>query len=243
DYELPSFFGIWSTLDDVARWDTALRRHTLLTPESLEQMWTPATLADGRDALVNSRLYGFGFRIGDIRGHRVVWHTGASGTLVLHLLEEPLTIIVLTNLSNTAGRHGTTLGHGIAGLLRTAYTPSALLAPQSDPSPALTQSLERLLRDVAEGHASPVMTAAHAAYYNALPPVARDPLRERLAGLTALRYITCDDVAESGIRITDPIARICYYRAEAGGRTRTFTYWLTADGRAAHLAITDEDDY
>lgn len=36
DYELPSFFGIWSTLDDVARWDTALRRHTLLTPESLE---------------------------------------------------------------------------------------------------------------------------------------------------------------------------------------------------------------
>lgn len=189
------------------------------------------------------RLYGFGFRIGDIRGHRVVWHTGASRTLVLHLLEEPLTIIVLTNLSNTAGRHGTTLGRGIAGLLRPAYTPAALLAPQSDTSPALTQSLERLLWDVAQGHASPVMTAAHAVYYNALPPVARNPLREQLAGLATLRHIACDNVAGRGIRITDPISRICYHRAEAGERTRIFMFWLTADGRAAHLAITNEDDY
>jgi D-alanyl-D-alanine carboxypeptidase len=135
DYELPSFFGIWSTLDDVAKWDTALRRNTLISQASLDQMWTPATLADGRDALVDSRLYGFGFRVGDIRGHRIVSHTGASGTLLLHLLEEPLTIIVLTNLSNTAGRHGTTLGHGIVGLLRPDYTPAPKLPTQPDPIP------------------------------------------------------------------------------------------------------------
>src|SRR5688500_3663215 len=30
DYEVPSFFGIWSTLDDLVKWDLALRNATLL---------------------------------------------------------------------------------------------------------------------------------------------------------------------------------------------------------------------
>ena len=243
DYELPSFFGIWSTLDDVARWDTALRRRTLLSQASLDAMWTPATLSDGRDALVDGRLYGFGFRLGEIRGHRAVSHTGASGTLLLHLRDEPLTVIVLTNLSNTAGRHGTTLGHGIVGLLRPALAPVQTLAPRADPAPERTRALQALLADLAEGRESPAMTAAHAAYFRALPPIARDPLRTALAGAEPLAFVACDEVAGKGIRITDPIERICHYRGTAGGRPTWFTFWLTRDGKAAHLRLAGPDDY
>jgi CubicO group peptidase (beta-lactamase class C family) len=243
DYELPSFFGIWSTLDDVARWDTALRRHTLLTPASLEQMWTPGRLNDGRDALVDGREYGFGFRVDEIRGHRMVWHNGASGTIVLHLLEEPLTVIVLTNLANTAGRHATTLGRGIVGLLRPQLAPVQTLAPRADPAPERTRALSALLADVAAGRESPTMTAAHAAYFRGLPPIARDPLGAQLAGLGPLAFLGCDEVAGKGIRITDPIERICHYRAEAGGRPTWFTFWLTREGKAAHLRLAGADDY
>ena len=243
DYELPSFFGIWSTLDDVARWDTALRNRTLLSQASLDAMWSPAKLNDGRDALVDSRLYGFGFRLGDIRGHRVVSHTGASGTLVLHLLEEPLTIIVLTNLSNTAGRHGTTLGHGIAGLLRPGYGPVQKISPGTDPALETTRTLQALLSDVANGRASGAMTTAHATYFQRLPAIARDPIREQLAGLTPLTFLACDEVNGKGIRYTDPITRICHYKATAGDRPLYFTFWLTQEGKAAHMAIARADDY
>jgi CubicO group peptidase (beta-lactamase class C family) len=244
DYELPSFFGIWSTLDDLAKWDTGLRRNTLLTQASLDQMWTPAKLNDGRDALVDSRLYGFGFRLGEIRGHRVVSHTGASGTLLLHLLEEPLTVIVLTNLSNTAGRHGTILGNGIVGLLRPAYTPVQKLAVQPDPTPETTRALQTLLGDVAADRESPVMTAAHATYFRRLPPVARDPLRDQLGGLSPLSFVACDDVTGKNVRVTDAISRICYYKAKAAaGRMTYVTFWLTRDGKAAHMRLDSEDDY
>ena len=244
DYELPSFFGIWSTLDDVARWDTALRRKTLLSQASLDQMWSPAKLNDGRDALVDSRLYGYGFRLGEIRGHQVVSHTGASGTLVVHLLEEPLTVIVFTNLANTAGRHSTTLGNGIIGLLRPAYTPVQKLVAQPDPTRETTSALQTLLTDIAADRESAVMTAAHATYFRRLPHVARDPLRDQLNGLTPLAFVACDDVEGKGVRITDAISRICYYTARsAAGRTTYFTFWLTRDGKAAHMRLAREDEY
>ena len=244
DYELPSFFGIWSTLEDVAKWDTALRRNTLLRQASLEQMWTPAKLNDGRDALVDSRVYGFGFRLGELRGHRVVSHTGASGTLLLHLLEEPLTVIVFTNLSNTAGRHSTTLGNGIVGLLRPAYTPVQKLTAQPDRAPETTSALQTLLTHIAADRESPVMTAAHATYFRRLPRVARDPLRDQLASLAPLSFIACDEVEGKGIRITDAISRICYYKARnAAGRTTYFTFWLTREGKAAHMRLAGDEEY
>jgi hypothetical protein len=107
----------------------------------------------------------------------------------------------------------------------------------------VTRTLQSLLADVAGGRESNVMTAAHATYFSGLPSVARDPLRARLAELTPLAFITCDTVDEKGIRITDPISRICYYKATAGGRTTYFTFWLTRDSKAAHMQFAGEGEY
>jgi CubicO group peptidase (beta-lactamase class C family) len=242
DYELPSFFGIWSTLDDVAKWDNALRRATPLSRAMLDEMWSAGRLSDGRDALVDSRLYGLGFRLLDIRGHRVVSHTGASGTLLLHLLEEPLSVIVLTNLSSTAGRHGTSLGNGIVGLLRPGYRPVQLLQSGHDSNPELTRALQTLLADVSAGRESPTMTPAHAAHFRGRPPIARTEITRDLTGLGPLALISCDEVAGRGVRYTDPITRICYYRAVAAGRNSIFTFYLTQDSRVAHMRWAGEDE-
>ena len=50
DFELPSFFGIFSTLRDLAKWDDSLRDATLLSGEGLAQMWTPANVSNGNRA-------------------------------------------------------------------------------------------------------------------------------------------------------------------------------------------------
>ena len=243
DHELPSFFGVWSTVGDVAKWDASLLRHTLVPQAALDQMWSPARLSDGRDALVDARQYGFGFRIDQIRGHPLVWHNGASGTILLHFLDEPISIVVLTNLANTAGRHAPAIADGIAGLIRQKYVPAQWLPPAPDAAPETTRAMQAVLTDMAAGRVSERMTAAHSAYLLALRPSMNEVFGRALAGLETLTFIACDDVSGKGIRITEPIARMCYYKAMAGGRLTYFTFWLTPDNSVAHVRLSGPDEY
>lgn len=243
DHELPSFFGIFSTLGDLMKWDNALRDHVLLPQRVLDSMWTPAKLMDGSDALVDARQYGFGFRIDQMRGHQVVWHNGASGTLIMHLLEEPLTVIVLTNLANTAGTHAPILTDGLVGIVRPAYAPVQKLTPGVDPTPATTTAMRALLADIGSGQPSVMMTPSHASFFSALPQPTRDALAAQMRDLSPLTYVACDNVEGKQIRITDPIARICYYKAAARGQTTFFTFWLTREDKAALMRTSPGDAY
>jgi CubicO group peptidase (beta-lactamase class C family) len=237
NYQLPSFFGIFSTLDDLAKWDAALRTETLLKSASLEQMWTPGTLSTGRHAMVLGDLYGFGFLLGDIRGHRFAAHGGASGTYLLHFLDSPLSIVILTNLSSTAGRHAPRLARQIASLVKPQYRSPEFLAPQPDPQPEVTAALRALLPELPKGQVSDFMTPAHKSYFKDMPASFRARTYAPLGAVTTLTHIACDDVDKRGIRYTDAVARICYYKGEGSGRARYVTVWLTKEGKAAHLTF------
>lgn len=113
-YELPSFFGVFSTVDDVVKWDRSLRTHTLLTEQSLNTMWSPARL---NDSTTVSPPYGFGWYLVESNGHRVAEHPGASGTFLLHVIDEPLSIVVLTNLDGATGPSGAVIAHGLATMM------------------------------------------------------------------------------------------------------------------------------
>lgn len=81
--------GIYSSLDDLTRWDAALYRDDLISPESKQSMWTPG--------LEN---YGFGWRIDRFHGHLRHHHSGSTSGFRNYLQrfpEERLTVIVLTN--------------------------------------------------------------------------------------------------------------------------------------------------
>jgi CubicO group peptidase (beta-lactamase class C family) len=88
--------GICSTVLDMAKWDAALYGEKLLKKASLDLMWTPARLNDGK-----TDSYGFGWNVGEIRGHRYLSHGGAHQTgFTSHIGRFPddgLTVIVLTN--------------------------------------------------------------------------------------------------------------------------------------------------
>ena len=84
--------GIYSSIDDLARWDAALYDDRLLQPASLAQMFTPATATDEPDV----PHYGFGWRLnGDS-----VWHSGESigfRNVIVRWPGERLTVVVLSN--------------------------------------------------------------------------------------------------------------------------------------------------
>jgi CubicO group peptidase (beta-lactamase class C family) len=63
--------NLGSTIEDLVRWDTALREYRLLDRATLERMYTPAQLLNGKRT-----DYGFGWGITDYHGHQVAHHLG-----------------------------------------------------------------------------------------------------------------------------------------------------------------------
>ena len=118
-HDLPSYFGMLSMADDLARWEVALSKGTLLSAATLAEMWTPTKLMDGTLARVDGELYGLGYFIQDLNGRRVVGHPGFHGSLVLHFLGDDIGIVVLTNLNTDSGPHDVKLALGIAQRLQT----------------------------------------------------------------------------------------------------------------------------
>ncbi len=84
--------GIYSSLDDLAKWDAALYDERLLRRDSLRLAFSPATKTPEADV----PFYGFGWRInGDM-----LWHSGESigfRNVILRYPKQKLTVIVLSN--------------------------------------------------------------------------------------------------------------------------------------------------
>jgi CubicO group peptidase (beta-lactamase class C family) len=88
--------ALGSTLDDLARWDRAIRANRLISAETLETMLASTTMRDG-----SSFPYGFGWGTAAYEGRRVYHHTGGIsgfGCQMLHFRDQELTTIVLSNL-------------------------------------------------------------------------------------------------------------------------------------------------
>lgn len=91
--------SLYFSILDLAKWDAALYTEKMPPKSRLEQMWTVATLRDGKP---NSGNYGYGCFIGLKKGHRVVEHEGewqGFETQISRYVDDGLTVVVLTNLA------------------------------------------------------------------------------------------------------------------------------------------------
>jgi CubicO group peptidase (beta-lactamase class C family) len=87
--------GVYSSVEDLYKWDRALAGGRLVKPETWKQAVTPASLPDGRRT-----EYGFGWEIGTFNGKTAWRHSGGTigfTTHILRLPEERVTVIVLHN--------------------------------------------------------------------------------------------------------------------------------------------------
>ena len=83
--------GIYSSIDDLVKWDAALYDGRLLRPSSLQAAFTPATRTDDPDV-----EYGFGWRITG----ETLWHSGETmgfRNVIVRYPKRHLTVVVLTN--------------------------------------------------------------------------------------------------------------------------------------------------
>jgi CubicO group peptidase (beta-lactamase class C family) len=88
--------SLYFTVFDMAKWDAALYTERLIRRSSLEQMWTPVKLNDG-----SVYPYGFGWRIRQVNGHRLIQHDGvetAFTTRIVRYVDDGISIVVLMNL-------------------------------------------------------------------------------------------------------------------------------------------------
>ncbi len=105
--------AIYSNLEDLAKWDDALRNHALLTENEFQPALTPVKLNDGSEPRWplepnNDNLhpgkpvsYGFGWFLDPYQSHPRMWHTGSTmgfRTVIERFTEgDGLTVIILCN--------------------------------------------------------------------------------------------------------------------------------------------------
>jgi CubicO group peptidase (beta-lactamase class C family) len=94
--------GIYSSLDDLEKWDRALQQHTLLSEEEMRPALTAVQPTDGPAKFTDGPniSYGFGWFLDPYRRHKRMSHDGGTvgfRTTIQRFPDDNLTIIVLAN--------------------------------------------------------------------------------------------------------------------------------------------------
>jgi hypothetical protein len=210
-----------STVTDLAKWDAALYTEKLLKRSSLDQMWTPVKLKDGKPA-----TYGFGWSVDTVRGHRLVSHGGGIPgftSFLARYVDDRLTVIVLCNtMANPEA-----LAAGVAR----QYLPDLVEKPIEDKEPKVTEKLREVLTQVAEGKLDA----------NAFTPEARGPITAGAKGagefLKSLGPLKSLSLLERG---TEGKNRTYRYRVLFGDNPVIIRCMITEDGLFAGLGLSPD---
>ena len=94
--------GVYSSLDDLAKWDQALANHALLREAEMKPAITPVRVPDGsvQEPDGTPAAYGFGWFLNSYKNHPRMWHYGETvgfRTTIQRFANDKLTIIVLCN--------------------------------------------------------------------------------------------------------------------------------------------------
>lgn len=94
--------GVYSSIEDLAKWDRALRQNTLLNAREMQPALTPAKVPAGavREPDGSAAAYGFGWFLNPYHGEARMWHYGESigfRTAIQRFPAANLTIVVLAN--------------------------------------------------------------------------------------------------------------------------------------------------
>jgi CubicO group peptidase (beta-lactamase class C family) len=110
--------ALYLTVYDMAKWDAALYTEKLLKRSSLEEMWTPVKLNDGK-----THPYGFGWALGSVRGHRMIEHGGAWQGFKAHISRYPDDKLTVVVFANQVRANPAKLAHRVAELFDPGLAP------------------------------------------------------------------------------------------------------------------------
>ena len=96
--QVPGDGGLYSTVDDLFRWDQALYTDKLVSQSMLSEAFTPAKVKQA------TTIYGFGWNVEKKDGSDYLWHTGSSAgfrAFIERRLTNRETVVMLTNKGNS----------------------------------------------------------------------------------------------------------------------------------------------
>lgn len=98
DMSMPfSAGGLYSTVEDLYKWDQALNTGRLLTKASFDKMFQP----------YSEEGYGYGWFIQEIHGKNALVHSGGIPgfvSMIMRFVEDEATIIVLSNVMSDSAQ-------------------------------------------------------------------------------------------------------------------------------------------
>ena len=95
---IPGDGGIYSSVDDLFKWDQALYTESLVRQSTLAEAFAPGKVQEG------TSTYGFGWNIQQDGDSKHLWHTGSNAgfrAFIGRRLAERVTVIMLTNKGNS----------------------------------------------------------------------------------------------------------------------------------------------
>jgi CubicO group peptidase (beta-lactamase class C family) len=106
--------GIYSSVEDLYKWDQALYTNKLVGVEAIKRAFTPVAKTSGASA-----GYGFGWYIEEYRGMKTVWHYGSTTgfrTAIERFPDRKFTVIVLLNRNEPDSHKAHALARKVADL-------------------------------------------------------------------------------------------------------------------------------
>lgn len=194
----PLYTDIGSTISDFAKYDIAIGTNKLLKPATYHMMWTPFVLNDGNQVsnLVHETelysadaSYGYAWAIRKFKNHRIIYHSGWTGTSITRLPDDSLTIVLFTNL--TGGFNPNEMARRIAGL----YIPGSSfhgMAPGKESNTETTQLLKDQINKMSSGAFDPAaFTIDFARVF--IPTLPRFSIGvQKLGSLQSLEYLSSE---------------------------------------------------
>lgn len=238
---------------DMAKWDEALTRgfstasssgnksqnESVFARSTLEQMWTPVKLSDGR-----IKSYGFGWFTDTLHNRRLVFHGGAwqgFKSQIIRFLDEKLTIIFLANSWET---NDFKLARGLISIFHPEFRLEATSNPvrptDGDPvlnrEPKVNALIHRVLMQLTNDR--PDKSLFTSDFQTRFFPIAANKLGETLRTLSLpVAVIHLSELVE---RRTDQNLRLYKYELTDIGKTLVCTLKLTDDDKIASLELVSK---
>jgi CubicO group peptidase (beta-lactamase class C family) len=97
--------GIYSTVDDIVRWDRSLGAYLVAPPATVKEAFTPQAKCPSNGCLdLPSSGYAFGWLVDRLHGHRYLYHPGifwGYQTSNVYLPDDDIAVVVLSNVEET----------------------------------------------------------------------------------------------------------------------------------------------
>lgn len=231
DWDLTDLKGagsIVSTISDMVKWNTALNGSAFLKPSSKAEMWKQFTFNNG-----TLSPYGFGWRISDIRGHKLIGHTGQTsgfGAANFRYASKNLTVVVLTNLGESG--MGSLIATGIAKL----YIPTMSLKAMKLASDADAVQTQKVLKALTARLANdPDKTLMTAQLIQTLSTKRAKDVNSRIASFGAVRKLDLVGVEKANSK------DYLIYRAGTGKRLFLWRIVFDGDQKISEMTLEEEE--